>query len=507
MGAPSGVLAQCGLHRSHSRIPQRSRGLRVAVGVDADRGSSGATGGRHPGRGPGRVVGAQAEDAGLVRGAEYGGVDRGIGGARHRQPGVLQVTWLVGPPAPLDLAALGEVLQRRHGRGRDEGDPGVGRHQRADAAKGHRAPAHHHDSTALQTQTQRQQWFGVGWPQGQASSCPVRDTSRVERGNLTQDAGRGLDEWHSQRSSRTLAQAHPQVHQRRQVEVGKCRAGARLDRAMAGHPVVRGIRGDGPGHQRGGAGDDPIKDDRRAQRGGGQQIAHDARVLEAADTGQGREGVSGARLVDPDSGLDNGILCLSIASSMPVPRPVTSATSRPVKTLVRAADAVVLAMPMSPVTSSRLPCATRSLATPMPTSTAACAWAAVIAGPMRHVSGARGDLARHQARGRWQVARDTHVDHDDLRAHLPAERVDHRSARQEAADHLGRDLLRPRRHPLRMDAVVSREYRDGDRLGRRRWALRIHPAKAGPEVFEGAHGAAWFGEHRLALPGGCHRFG
>ena len=75
------------------------------------------------------------------------------------------------------------------------------------------------------------------------------------------------------------------------------------------------------------------------------------------------------------------ILRSSVASSIPVPRPVTSATSLPVNTLVRAADAVVFAMPMSPVTSSRLPCATSELATSIPTSTAASTSSAVMAGP------------------------------------------------------------------------------------------------------------------------------
>ena len=47
---------------------------------------------------------------------------------------------------------------------------------------------------------------------------------------------------------------------------------------------------------------------------------------------------------------------------MPVPLPVASAGSAPVKAQISAADAVVLAMPMSPVTRHLLPAATRSLA-------------------------------------------------------------------------------------------------------------------------------------------------
>src|SRR5260370_16286684 len=66
---------------------------------------------------------------------------------------------------------------------------------------------------------------------------------------------------------------------------------------------------------------------------------------------------------------------------MPVPRPVASAGSAPVKAQISAADAVVLAMPMSPVTRHRLPAATRSLAISAPVTTAVTAWSRVIAGP------------------------------------------------------------------------------------------------------------------------------
>src|SRR6266851_384007 len=71
-----------------------------------------------------------------------------------------------------------------------------------------------------------------------------------------------------------------------------------------------------------------------------------------------------------------------IASSMPVPRPVTSSGSAPVNTATSAADAVVLAMPMSPVSRQRLPAATRSRAISMPTSTALAASSRLMAGPV-----------------------------------------------------------------------------------------------------------------------------
>ena len=70
-----------------------------------------------------------------------------------------------------------------------------------------------------------------------------------------------------------------------------------------------------------------------------------------------------------------------MAASIPVPRPVAAAGSAPVKAQISAADAVVFAMPMSPVTRQRLPAATRSRAISRPTVSAAVACSRVIAGP------------------------------------------------------------------------------------------------------------------------------
>src|SRR5664280_1055025 len=65
---------------------------------------------------------------------------------------------------------------------------------------------------------------------------------------------------------------------------------------------------------------------------------------------------------------------------MPVPRPVAAAGSAPVNAAISAAEAVVLAIPMSPATRHRTPLAIRSRATSVPASTAATASARVIAG-------------------------------------------------------------------------------------------------------------------------------
>ena len=105
-----------------------------------------------------------------------------------------------------------------------------------------------------------------------------------------------------------------------------------------------------------------------------------------------------------------------VAASMPVPRPVASAGSAPVKAQISAADAVVLAIPMSPVTRHRLPAATRSLAISMPAVIAATAWSRVIAGTCGEVGRAAADLAGHQAGHRLEVGGHPDIDDGDLGA-------------------------------------------------------------------------------------------
>ena len=107
---------------------------------------------------------------------------------------------------------------------------------------------------------------------------------------------------------------------------------------------------------------------------------------------------------------------------MPVPRPVTTAGSAPVNAQISAAEAVVLAMPMSPVTRQRLPAATRSRATSMPASRRAHGLLPGHRGARGEVGGAGRDLAGQQAGRRSQVGGDTDVDHDDLGAR-PAPRT------------------------------------------------------------------------------------
>ena len=65
---------------------------------------------------------------------------------------------------------------------------------------------------------------------------------------------------------------------------------------------------------------------------------------------------------------------------MPVPLPVTAGAAWPVKAAMRAADGVVLPIPMSPVTRHRAPFSTRSAAMSAPTPSAVVVSSGVIAG-------------------------------------------------------------------------------------------------------------------------------
>ena len=157
---------------------------------------------------------------------------------------------------------------------------------------------------------------------------------------------------------------------------------------------------------------------------------------------------------------------------MPVPRPVTSAGSAPVKTAIRAADAVVFAMPISPVSRRLVACRDQ-----------------VAGGLDAHLDG-RARPPRGSSRGRrscrpcpartlrgsspgvaGQFGGDADVDDADLGADLVGERVADRAAAEEVGHHLRGDLLRPRGDALGVHPVVAGEDRDGRGLGDRRRAL------------------------------------
>ena len=197
-------------------------------------------------------------------------------------------------------------------------------------------------------------------------------------------------------------------------------------------------------------------------------------------------------------------LRVSVASSTPVPRPVTSAASAPVKAAISAADAVVLAMPMSPVRSTSAPSSIRASATSTPTSSAASASSRVIAGPAARSAVPLRTRRRRRAarrRGRRPGGCDAHVDDHDAGTGLRRQCVDGGAAGDEVRHHLGRDLLRPRGHALRVDAVVGGEDRDSGARRDRRRAAPGDSGEADRDVLEGAERTAGLGQAVLPRAG------
>ena len=129
---------------------------------------------------------------------------------------------------------------------------------------------------------------------------------------------------------------------------------AGLDRPVPRDPVADRVGREGLGHQGRRPGDHAV------EHHGGAQLRRRPAGTRSARRARGRRRPPAPAAARAGPASLTLIACRTTAtlwarpaSSMPVPRPVTSAGSRPVKALTSAAEAVVLAMPMSPVTSSR----------------------------------------------------------------------------------------------------------------------------------------------------------
>ena len=184
----------------------------------------------------------------------------------------------------------------------------------------------------------------------------------------------------------------------------------------------------------------------------------------------------------------------NVASSMPVPRPVTSSGGAPVNTAASALDAVVLPMPMSPMPIIPTPSRASASARTAPVDSAASACSRVIAGPRVKLA-VPGPIRRTRISGRAvRRMRDAHVDDDETRARLPREHVDRRAATREVEQHLPGDFLRVGADALGRDAVVGAHH--DDRLRRRALPAatrrRESPRAGRPDPPAGPGcGAAW----------------
>ena len=101
----------------------------------------------------------------------------------------------------------------------------------------------------------------------------------------------------------------------------------------------------------------------------------------------------------------------------------------------RAAEGVVLAMPMSPVSRQSWPASTSRRATSAPARMPCTASSRLIAGPVARSDVPAPELVVEQVRPGRQVGRDAHVDDVHLRAGLPGQHVDRGAAGAEVRDH------------------------------------------------------------------------
>ena len=177
----------------------------------------------------------------------------------------------------------------------------------------------------------------------------------------------------------------------------------------------------------------------------------------------------------------------------------------PVNQAINAADAVVLPMPMSPVTRRSAPASTSVVATSRP-DVERCA--SLGQGHRRPVdrSAVPARTLRSSSAGCGVERRgDPDVDDDEAGAVLTGEDADRRPAGAEVGDHLGRDLLRPRRHTGRARRRGRRRTPRPPAGRHRRRHRAAMPAQDHSELLDEAERAAGLGQPGLPGAGPLHR--
>ena len=160
----------------------------------------------------------------------------------------------------------------------------------------------------------------------------LRNVGLVERGHLGQDSLGRFDQVHRQRRAGAFAQPQAQVQERLLAQAGVHGAMALLRAAVGGDDVLARRRTKRMGQQRAGRGNETVDDDRLSPGGGAEHDAGNAADLEAAHLGQHVQGIARDRAGSTPGPFPPRRSCwASWPSSMPVPRPVTSATGSPVK--------------------------------------------------------------------------------------------------------------------------------------------------------------------------------
>ena len=166
----------------------------------------------------------------------------------------------------------------------------------------------------------------------------IGDAGGVEGRHLTKYFCRGLDEGHRERGAAAFAEAKPEIEHRRQAELGETHtrtgfAGA-VPRDQVAHDVWRERTRDDGRRDR----DDAVDENGHLRRGARDDEAGECRDLEPANFSDDVE----RRRVKRQPGkrrLDDANFDLSMSSSIPVPRPVTSRGFDDVKAAMSAAEA------------------------------------------------------------------------------------------------------------------------------------------------------------------------
>ena len=174
---------------------------------------------------------------------------------------------------------------------------------------------------------------------------------------------------------------------------------------------------------------------------------------------------------------------------------------------ISAADAVVLAIPMSPVTRHRLPAATRSRATSSPATSAATACSRLIAGPSVKSAVPRATLRGSSPGGRLEIGRDPHVDHETSAPTWAANALTTAPPARKLATICAVTSCGHGRDPLRVHAVVGGEHRDAAGSGSGGGHSPGQARQPHRHLLKDAERAARLGHPVLAFPGGGHRLG
>ena len=152
-------------------------------------------------------------------------------------------------------------------------------------------------------------------------------------------------------------EAERKVQDRPQVEVLERHTSARLRRLVRCEQVPKNIGVDAAGYERGSVRDEAVQNDRDAESCRFERAADHGRYFEPTYLRQCLERIGTAGEVKRERVLDHADLCARASSLTPVPRPTTVAGGLPVKTLVSAAAAVVLPIPISPSPMASAPAA------------------------------------------------------------------------------------------------------------------------------------------------------